>query len=116
MTVHDFLWRGLLPLQVLLGIWALWLGFRRRPLNPSFFSGLMVDELLLIFQALLGLAVFANGHRPEPLHFLYGGLVVVLIPIVYYYTNARPRAGIWLGLTLLFMAGLIIRAYTTRGM
>jgi len=115
MTVHDFLWRGLLPLQVLLGVWALYFGFRRRPLGSSFFSGVIVDELLLILQALLGLAVFAEGARPDALHFLYGGLVVIILPIVYFYTNQRPRAGIWLGVTLLFMAGLIIRAYTTRG-
>jgi hypothetical protein len=115
MTIHDFLWRGLLPLQVLLGLWALWLGFRRQPLSPAFFSGLVVDEVLLVLQGLLGLVVFAEGHRPEPLHFLYGGLVALLLPIVYYYTNERSRAGIWLGLTLLFMAGLIIRAFTTRG-
>jgi hypothetical protein len=114
MTVHDFLWRGLLPLQVLLGVWALILGFRRAPLGSSFFSGLVVDELLLVLQSLLGLAVLAEGRRPELLHFLYGGLVTILLPIVYYYTNERPRAGIWLGVTLLFMAGLIVRAYTTR--
>jgi hypothetical protein len=100
--------------QVVLGIWSLVLGFRRQAVGSALASALIVDEGLIVLECAIGGALLLLGHRPDPLHFLYGGLLLGLLPVVYPYTRRRPeRAGLWLGLTLLFMAGLIIRAMLT---
>lgn len=103
--------------QVILGIWGLVLGFRQRPMGSAYVSALIVDEGLLVLQGAVGLMLFLSGHLLRSrIHFLYGGLLVVLLPVVYFYSNGREdtsRAGLWLGFALLFMAGLIIRAGNT---
>jgi hypothetical protein len=95
--------------QVVLGIWALVFGFRRRPISSGLFSALLVDEILMVIQSAIGLYLLATGHAPERIHFLYGFLLLVLIPAVYFYASKRERAGIWVGVVLLFMAGMIVR-------
>jgi hypothetical protein len=63
----------------------------------------------MVLQAVIGAILLATGHRPQLIHFLYGGLLLVLLPAVYLYAGRRVRAGIWMGATLLFMAGMIVR-------
>lgn len=112
---HQALAFPLLLDQSVLGIWALVLGFRRTPLTGAFYSAAVVDEGLLVLQAVLGMFLFASGHTlKSPLHFLYGALLLGLLPVMYVQGNRQPaRAGLWLGFTLLFMAGLIVRTYNT---
>lgn len=115
MEFHRSLAFALLLEQILFGLWGLALGFRRRPLGSTFFTVILIDEILLIIQALIGLFLFLSGHTlKSDIHFLYGGLLVGLLPVVWVWGNRRPeRAGLWLGFTLLFMAGLIVRTYFT---
>jgi len=113
-TFHERLFIELLLAQVLLAAWALVLGWRRLPTGRLFAYALIVDEGLIIIQSVLGALLFAGGRRPEVIHFLYGGLLIGLLPVIYPLSQRRPdRSGYWLGFTLLFMAGLIIRASMT---
>jgi hypothetical protein len=95
--------------QIVLGIWALVLGFRRQPISSGLFSALLVDEILMVIQSAFGLYLLATGHAPERIHFLYGALLLILIPAVYLYGARRERAGIWVGVVLVFMAAMIVR-------
>jgi hypothetical protein len=95
--------------QVIFGIWALVIGFRRERLGSTLFTALVTDEAIMVLQAIIGALLYATGHRPQLIHFLYGGLLLVLLPAVYAYAGRRERAGIWMGVTLLFMAGMIVR-------
>lgn len=114
MSFHQALFYPLVLDQVALGIWGLVLGLVRRPVGSALVSALIVDEALIALEAVLGGVLLLQGHGPQRLHFLYGGLLLGLLPVVYPLSNRRPeRSGLWLGLTLLFMAGLMIRAYTT---
>jgi hypothetical protein len=114
MTFHQALALPLLLDQLALGIWGLVLGFRRHRVGSALTSAIIVDEGLLILQSVIGATLLATGHAPKPLHFLYGALLLGLLPIVYPYSMRRPeRSGLWLGFTLLFMAGLIVRTYFT---
>lgn len=113
LRVHGALAFALLIDQTALGVWALVLGFRRLRIGSGLFTAIVVDEGLLVLQSVLGAILFIGGQRPQPIHFLYGGLLIVLLPVVYAYSSKRERAGIWLGVTLLFMAGLIVRSYMT---
>ena len=113
-VVHHRLFVLLFVEQVVIGIWALVLGFKKRPVSGTLLSVIVVDEALLIVQSVVGGLLLAGGQGPKPLHFLYGGLLLALLPLVYPYANRRPqRAGVWLGITLLFMAGLIVRTHFT---
>jgi hypothetical protein len=114
MTFHQALAFPLLLDQIALGIWALVLGFRRLRVGSALASALIVDEGLLILQSILGATLFATGHAPQWIHFLYGALLLGLLPVVYPFSMRRPeRSGLWLGCTLLFMSGLIVRTYFT---
>jgi hypothetical protein len=107
--LHRTLWLILLLYQIVFGIWALVLGFRRLPIGSILFTALVIDEVIVVVQSLVGAALFLTGSRPQLIHFLYGGLLLVLLPAVYAYGGRRQRAGIWMGVTLLFMAGMMVR-------
>jgi hypothetical protein len=109
LSFHATLAIALFLDQVVLGVWALILGFRRQPIGSGLFSALVVDELLIVLQTAIGLYLLATGHAPQRIHFLYGGLLLVLLPAMYLYAGRRERAGIWIGAILIFMAGMIIR-------
>lgn len=108
-SFHATLALALFLDQVVLGIWALVLGFRRQPISSGLFSALLVDEILIVLQSAVGGYLLATGRAPERIHFLYGGLLLVLLPAIYLYAGRRERAGIWVGAMLIFMAGMIIR-------
>jgi hypothetical protein len=114
MTVHYGLFFALIVEQVGLGLWALVLGLRRRPIGSALATALIVDEGLILVQSVVGGVLLLQGRAPRLIHFLYGGLLIALLPIVYPYANRKPqRAALWIGVTLLFMAGLMSRACAT---
>ena len=76
----------------------------------------MLTEGLFIVQGLVGVLMFANGKRPhDNLHWLYGVLLVIVLPIAMSYVSGRDarREPLVYGIAGLFMAGLAIRALTT---
>jgi hypothetical protein len=101
-----------------LGVWAAWSYFRGRGVNPSFWGALIIGEVVMLGQGLIGLALVLGGARPaDVLHFLYGVLVALAWPGVYVYTNARAgrsEAAIY-ALVSFFIFGLSIRAIMTGG-
>jgi len=113
LSFHASLAAALFLDQVILGIWALVLGSRRQPISSGLFSALVVDEILMVLQSGVGAYLLATGHAPQRIHFLYGGLLLVLLPAVYLRAGRRQRAGTWAGATLIFMAGMIIRIWFT---
>lgn len=96
------------------GLWGIALGIISGP-TPSFRGALVIAEIAVVAQGLLGvLAVTARG-LPEWQHILYGLALVVAIPLAA--TMVRQgsprRTALTLGLTALFAAGLAIRGITT---
>jgi heme A synthase len=90
--------------------------FRRVPPSGGFRSTLVLTEALFIVQGLIGVGMFLGGRRPhDALHWLYGVLLVILLPIAATYTTGRGprREALVYGIAGLFMAGLAIRALTT---
>lgn len=101
-----------------LGAWAAWDYFRRRGVSPSYWGALVIGEILMIAQGIVGLILVLSGALPGDLiHFLYGVLVALSWPSVYIYTNARGgrREAGWYALVSFFIFGLAIRAYMTGG-
>lgn len=114
--LHNGLFRAGLLITVIVGIWGVVMYFRKMPSTGGFRSTLVLTEALFILQALVGVLLFASGRRPhDSLHWLYGILLVILLPIAATYTSGRDtrREPLVYGLAGLFMAGLAIRAFTT---
>src|SRR3972149_4511371 len=82
-----------------MGAWAAFLFFRGKGIDSSYWGALVIGEILMIAQGVVGLLMVLSGLRPaDLLHLLYGFLVVLAWPGVYVYTNARqgrPEAGIY---------------------
>lgn len=114
--LHGGLFRAGLLLAAIIGIWGLVMYFRRSGPTPSYRSTLILTEALFIVQGLLGATLFLGGRRPhDELHWLYGVLLVLILPIATTYTSGREdrRQSLVYGIAGLFMVGLAIRALTT---
>jgi len=89
---------------------------RRQAPSGSFRATLVLTEGLFVVQGLVGIAMFLAGARPhDPLHWLYGPLLVIVLPIAASYLTGREtrRQALVYGIAALFMFGLAIRAYMT---
>ena len=97
-------------------VWSATLYLRKQAPGGSYRATLVLTEGLFIVQGLVGIAMFLGGSRPhDPLHWLYGPLLVIVLPIAASYLSGRDsrREALVYGLATLFMFGLAIRAYMT---
>jgi hypothetical protein len=114
--LHNGLFRAGLLITLIVGLWGLVMYFRKMPSSGGFRSTLVLTEALFIGQGLVGVLVFAGGRRPhDPLHWLYGPLLVIVLPIAMTYVSGRDsrREALVYGIAGLFMFGLALRAYMT---
>jgi hypothetical protein len=114
--LHIGLFRAGLLITAFIAVWGLFTFFRKQMPGGSFRATLVLTELLFIVQGLVGVGLFAGGSRPhDQLHWLYGPLLVISLPIAASYLSGREsrREGLVYGLAALFMFGLAIRAYMT---
>lgn len=119
--IHARIGNSALLFMVVAGVWGLIRWRRNQGVDSNYFGILVVGELLLIAQALLGsymlfiLGRGANLERPS-IHVLYGFLTVLTLPAVYAFTQGRtenPRDQGLYGFVCLFLAGLVWRATVT---
>lgn len=96
----------------------------RRRMPHLFWWILWLAQVPLAIMALAGMALFAGGARPRtPYHFMYDALIVLTLLALYL---LRPggalRSGLnertyresrWMVLLVLFLGGLVGRAYAT---
>lgn len=118
LVLHIGLFRAGLLITAVIGVWGLVTYFRKQPSSGSFRATLVLTEGLFIVQGVIGVLMFANGRRPhDNLHWLYGVLLVIVLPIAMSYVSGRDsrREPLVYGIAGLFMAGLTIRAFTTGG-
>jgi mannitol-specific phosphotransferase system IIBC component len=116
LVLHNGLFRTGLLITAFIGVWGLVTYFRKMPSSGSFRATLVLTEALFVAQGVVGVLMFANGRRPhDNLHWLYGVLLVIVLPIAMSYVSGREprREPLVYGIAGLFMAGLTIRAFTT---
>lgn len=116
--IHSRLALTTIMYALALGIWAAWSYFRGHGVNSNYWGALIVGEILILGQGIIGVVMVITGLLPaDLLHFLYGVLVAGSWPAVYIYTNARAtrsEAAIY-ALVSFFIFGLAIRAMMTGG-
>jgi hypothetical protein len=102
--------------MIIVGVWGIVSYFRRTEVSGSYRGALIIGEGMLILEAVFGLALFASGHRPpDNLHFLYGALTPVVLPLSLTVAGTRPTRQVPLiyGVAALLIVGLAIRAIVT---
>ncbi len=115
--LHATTARSLVLYFAAVGLWGLFLWFRKSGFTSAYRGALIIGGVLAVAQALLGLSlvVFVRPAA-EPLHYLYGVTVILTLPLVAAYISDKTYSrALAYGLGSLFIAGLAIRAITTGG-
>ena len=117
-TLHLYNMVLVLATSTITGIWGLVLYFQKKEvINRPWKIALIVTASDGLLQALLGVTLLLLGLRAPGgslyyLHYVYGGIVALGIPVAYTYTSKKVRTTI----LILSFAALIIAAAATRAM
>lgn len=116
--VHSRLALTAILYALAMGVWAAWSYFRGQGVNSNYWGALIIGEIVMIGQGVIGVILVLSGHTPSDIiHFLYGVLVALSWPGVYVYTNARAtrsEAALY-AIVSFFIFGLAVRAIMTGG-
>ena len=114
--LHSALGNSVILFMFVCGIWGLGAFVFRRPVGGSYLGTLVIGEILIIAQALVGVLLLARGSAPgREVHFLYGTLVVISLPAVYGYVQARSSRldALIYGIASLLIMAFAMHAQTT---
>ncbi len=121
-SVHYFNVILVLTAAVVTGVWGLILYFMKRSVMRAWNIALIVTAILGVIQGVLGLTLVALGQRPGTgqdlyyLHYVYGGIVALAIPIALTYTTSgkNPRRDMLIfSIAALILAAAGVRAWMT---
>jgi hypothetical protein len=77
---------------ILLGLWGTYGYFRRAQVSGGFRSSYLIMAGLTAVQGLVGLGLFAFGHRPHTLlHLVYGIFAVLFLPGAYVWAHGGSK-------------------------
>jgi hypothetical protein len=115
--LHSRLQVTVLLFMLAVAVWGFFNYIRNQGVSGGYAGALVIGQLLLMAEALIGLILLFGDFRPVRLgvHILYGVAAVLCLPGAFAYT--RGRDGRWEGLiyatVCLFLAGIAIRAFET---
>ena len=97
--LHFFNLYLILASGMVAGVWGLILFFTKRPMNRPWRIALIVAAAAGVLQGILGVILVLMGQKPDGgaslyyLHYVYGGIVVLALPVaITYATNGKnPR-------------------------
>lgn len=114
LDLHTRLATAMVLYLAALGVWGLWLGARGSGPSPSYRGALIVVEVVVLVQGLLGVIVWPRTPPPW-IHVLYGLALILAIPLAATVVRqgSPRRTSLTLGLASLFAMGLAIRGITT---
>jgi hypothetical protein len=117
--IHDRLSITVLLFMLGVGFWALWSYLRGEGVTGSLWGALVVGEILIVVEGLLGVTLYFGGYRPvrSAIHILYGIVLMMSLPAAFSYTRGRGTRAETLiyAIIALFLAGVSIRARLTGG-
>ncbi len=121
--LHRYMFYFLLVAGTVCAFWGLGLLIFRRQagrISSPFRSALIVTAGMALIQAAIGGLIFLLGGRPsDQLHFVYGGLVLLAIPVAFVYVSGKSekvrRDLLYLVLAALVVAAAAVRAALTGG-
>jgi heme A synthase len=85
LLLHQYNFYLIVAAGAIAGIWGLVLYFTRRSPQKPWWISLIVTLALGVLQGLFGLTLVFLGHKAphDNLHYLYGGIVVFIIPLAW---------------------------------
>jgi len=117
--VHARLANTAMIYCILMALWGLWRFFRGQGISGGYFGAVVIAELLLAIQGLIGLILWfgAGTSRPGWVHWLYGIVLLLGAPVVYAYTKGRQERPEMLlyAVAYIIMIALVLRAMITAG-
>ncbi|RME83919.1 MAG: hypothetical protein D6775_06875 [Caldilineae bacterium] len=121
--VHARVGNAALLFMLIAGIWGLIRWARQQGIDANYFGVLVVGELLVLAQWLLGAYMWLGlGRVPASsrpwMHYLYGTVAALALPAVYAYTRGQTedrRHQALYGLVCLFVAAIVFRATMVLG-
>ncbi len=115
-TMHDRLSVTVILFMFAIGLWGVFTFMRGGVLGGSISGAMIIGQILITVQVVLGAILFADGLRPKSsIHYLYGATALIVMPFAYSYLQRRdPRqALLFFSIAALFIGGVSIRAITT---
>jgi hypothetical protein len=99
------------------GVWGLGLVLLKRTATRVFNWAVAVAVVAMLLQIGFGLVLYAQGWRPgNDFHIFYGFVILFTFTFVYIYrAQFEKRPALAWGLTLLFVMGLGLRAWSNVG-
>src|SRR5215218_9840675 len=90
---HDRLATTVLMFFLVAGLWGLLEYSRGGAIGGNIAGALIIGQVLVVVQGLLGMVIFLFGDRPESMvHLLYGFTAALALPFVWSYMRERaPR-------------------------
>ena len=115
--LHTGLARACVLFSAILGLYGLWLFFRKKKVDGNFFGVMATGELLYLAQGIVGALIYLGGARPGQWHSLYGVVLVITLPGAYAYLRGRDdrRETLVYGFSGLFLVVVSLRAMFTAG-
>jgi heme A synthase len=103
------------------GVWGLVLFFMKKTMNRPWRIALIVTGIVAALQGLLGITLVLMGERPGTgtdlyyLHYVYGAIVVLAIPVAITYVNGKnPRRDVLIfSIAALILVAAAVRALMT---
>jgi len=104
------------------GVWGLILFFMKKPINKPWRISLTVTAVIAALQAVLGITLVLLGQKPGTgtglyyLHYVYGAIVVLAIPIAITYATGgknQRRDLLIFSISALILVAAAIRALMT---
>lgn len=115
--IHIGLAQSATLFMIALGVWAIFLRFRSRPLDGSWYGALAVGEILMVVQFALGWILYGQGlgdNLPRAfVHILYGAVAVITLPAAYAYLSKLEEENtktILFAIVCFFLMEVVIRA------
>ncbi len=102
-------------------VWGFILFFLKKPMNKPWRISLIVTAIVTAIQALLGIILLLLGQKPGPpgdslyyLHYIYGAIVVLAIPVAV--TYATGGKNLRRDVLIFSIAALILVAAAVRAL
>ena len=114
--IHARLGNTALLYFLVVSLWGFYRFFRKQGVDSTYWGMLVIAELLIVAQGLLGGYLWLAGFRPaRTVHLLYGIITPIMIPGSYVYTkgrDGRPEILVY-GTATIIAVGLVMRAVFT---
>jgi uncharacterized membrane protein len=119
--LHLYMFYFLVAAGTVCALWGLGLLIFRRQakrISPAYRSALTVTGGMALIQAAIGGLLFLLGNRPsDQLHFVYGAVVLLAVPVAFVYISGKSehvrRDLLYLVIAAIVVAAAAVRAYMT---